>query len=232
MSVASVVRRAASSAIMTGALLASSAVVAHAQHFIASGGNVSVRFVFSEAGDRSVLSFKVGNGAFSNGSYTDLFANKPGGFSCIGGVIAAQAAANVTGDQCNLGFVAAGTEVFFRLTNTSTPGTYYNSDAAINTASENAIRAANLPDGLQHTQSIAASNLLAVGGGSYTRGFAFEDRPYTFGQAIGTGILDFNDLQFEVAGVGATVTPEPSSVVLMMSGLLALGVAARRRRRV
>ncbi|MEP6780669.1 MAG: PEP-CTERM sorting domain-containing protein [Gemmatimonadaceae bacterium] len=232
MPVASAVRRAASSAIMTGALLASSAVVAHAQHFIAAGGNVSVRFVFSEAADRSVLSFKVGNGAFNSGSYTDLFANQPGGFSCIGGVIAAQAGKNVTGDQCNLGFVAAGTEVFFRLNNTTTPGTYYNSDAAINTASENAIRTANLPDGLQHTQSIAASGLAAVGGGTYTKGFAFEDRPYTAGQVVGTGILDFNDLQFEAAGLSPTVTPEPSSVVLMVSGLLALGVAARRRRRV
>ncbi|MEP6763710.1 MAG: PEP-CTERM sorting domain-containing protein [Gemmatimonadaceae bacterium] len=230
MSVASAVRRVASSAIMTGALLASSAVVAHAQHFIASGGNVSVRFVFSEAADRSVLAFKIGNGAFNNGAYTDVFGNKAPGFSCFGGVIAPQAGTNGTNDQCNLGFVAAGTEVFFRLTNTTVAGTYYNSTDPGN-ATDALIRAAN-SDGNQHTQSLPGSGLNAVGGGTYTQGFGFEDRPYTAGQVVGTGTLDFNDLQFEVAGVRPTTTPEPSSVVLMMSGLLALGVAARRRRRV
>ena len=226
MSVTSAVRRVANSAIMTGALLASSAVVAHAQHFIASGGNVSVRFVFASAADRSVLSYKIGGASALGGTYSDLFANQNPGFDCIG---ISRPTTNVTGDQCNLGPVAAGMEVYFKLTDLSFPGTYYASDAS---AADAAVRAANT-DGNLHSLGAAASGLTAVGGGTYTSGFTFEDRPYTAGQAVGTGFLDFNDLAFEVAGVSPrTTTPEPSSVVLMVSGLLALGVAARRRRRV
>lgn len=203
MSVASAVR----SAIVTGALLASSAVAANAQTpdaspFLGTGGNVSVRFIGSNAGDRSALYYQIG-GVYNSGTYTLLFINNGAG-------------ASAPGTQVSIGPVASGTEVIFRLVNISQGLTYYSGAASRN------------PDNTVHVSSSApaASGGAAIGGGNYTRAMNFEDRFFP------PADMDYNDLNFEIAGVSNSVVPEPSTYALLATGLVAMGVAARRRRRV
>jgi Domain of unknown function (DUF4114)/PEP-CTERM motif len=200
-SVATAVR----SALVGGALLASSAVAANAQTpsilpFLGLGGNVSVRFVGSNAGDRSQLYYKIG-GAYNSGSYTLLFTNNGAG-------------ASAPGSEINIGPVASGTEVIFQLVNTSQNQTYYSGPASRN------------PDNTPHvsTTNPGPSGTPAIGGGNYTTAFNFEDR---FNPPAD---MDYNDLNFEIAGVSTSVVPEPSAVALMLSGLLAVGFVARRRK--
>ncbi|MBC8088284.1 MAG: PEP-CTERM sorting domain-containing protein [Phycisphaerae bacterium] len=206
MSVATVVRRMASSAIISGALLASSAV-ANAQTptilpFLGLGGNVSVRYVGSNAGDRSRLFYKIG-GVFNVGNYTNLFTNNGVG-------------ASTPGSEVNIGPVANGVEVFFRLNNVSQGFAYYSGAASRN------------PDGFAHVSNSqpGPSGTAAVGGGFYTTAFNFEDR------FIPPADMDYNDLNFEIAGVSqsTSVVPEPSTYALMLSGLLVMGITARRRK--
>ena len=220
-SVASSVRRMAKSAMAAGVLIASSGVAAHAQAsatpFLGKDGNVFVRYVGSTSiVDRSILAYKIGNGAYNNGAYMDLFTNLAPG-------------ASAQNTQQDIGFVANGTEVFFRLTNTTQASynttfqfTFYDGAFTRN------------PDGVGHVAIGAGSNT-AVSTGTcmncglvYNTAFSFEDRSATVSP---TADGDLNDLSFEIAGVNTT-TPEPSSVVLMATGILALGVAARRRRKV
>lgn len=203
MSVATVVRK----AFVGGALLASSAMAANAQTpsilpFLGLGGNVSVRFVGSNAGDRSFLYYKIG-GAYNVGNYTLLFINNGGG-------------ASAPGSQVNIGPVASGTEVIFRLSNVSTGQAYFSGAASRN------------PDNVAHVSlgPPAASGGPAIGGGNYTTAFNFEDRFFP------PSDLDYNDLNFEIAGVSQSVVPEPSTYALMLTGLIAMGVTARRRRKV
>ncbi|MDQ6611443.1 MAG: PEP-CTERM sorting domain-containing protein, partial [Gemmatimonadota bacterium] len=217
-SVATAVRRMAGSAIVGGALLASSAVVAQAQvasplPFLGTGTVVSVRYVgFNGAVDKSVLAYRVcttppvGTCSTTAGSYTDLFSNlNPG--------------ASVPGMQVVIGPVAAGQEVIFRLTNLAQGGgtnfTFYSGPFSRN------------PDGVGHVAVGPGSGTVAAGGGVYALGFNFEDRSATVPPISDQ---DLNDLNFEVAL--ASTVPEPSSIALMLGGLLAVGFAARRRRAV
>lgn len=204
MSVAKAVR----TALVSGALLASSAIAANAQTpsvapFLGLGGNVSVRFVGSNAGDRSQLFYKIG-GAYNSGSYTLLFTNNNPG-------------ASAPGSEVNIGPVAAGTEVIFQLVNYTSGLTFYSGAASRNI------------DNTAHvsTTNPGPSGTVAIGGGNYTTAFNFEDRQFPPG---GNADGDYNDLNFELAGVTQSVVPEPSSYALMLAGLLSLGVAARRRR--
>ena len=219
MSVASAIRRMAGSAIVGGALLASSAVVAHAQPsplpFLGTGGNVFIRYVGSNSiVDRSILSYKIGNGVYNNGAYTDIVTNLAPG-------------ATAPGTEFNIGPVAAGTEVFFRLLNTTQAAYNINGNFLFSFYDGPAARN---PFGSLHVSLSVGSGLAVTGGGglTYQQGFNFEDRSSTI-QPIAD--FDYNDLNFEIAGVNTT-TPEPSSVALMLGGLLALGFAARRRRSV
>ncbi|MEP6835909.1 MAG: PEP-CTERM sorting domain-containing protein [Gemmatimonas sp.] len=210
MSVATVVRRMASSAIITGALLASSAVAAHAQPtslgFFSAGGNVSVKYVFTSAADNDQLYYKIGNVFDSNlSNYTLLFTNN--------------SPASPLNTIVNIGNVAAGTEVVFALRNMTQSYTFFTGPTARNAGDPAAMHVSIIP---------GASNTIAPGGGTFNIKFGFEDRQ----PLVGGSDADYNDIQFEIANAVQTVAPEPSSYVLMASGLLALGVAARRRRKV
>ena len=190
---------------LAGAVLASSAVVAQAQSFYYTGGNVTVKYLGASAGDISTLYYKVG-GAYNVGSYTALFNNTPVTGTTVGTQVI------LTVPLATL----VGAEVFFRLDNsgvsTNCPCSWYSGIAGRNA------------DGKVHVATLAGSGLAAAGGGNYTTAFNYEDR------YIPPADGDYNDLNFEIAGV--TTVPEPSSMVLMATGILALGVAARRRRRV
>lgn len=208
MSVASAVRRMASSAIITGAMLASSAVVAHAQPtsagFFGNGGNVSVKYYFSDAGYNSQLRYKIGtfNALDPVSAYTLLFTNN--------------VPASVVGTQVDLGIVAPGQEVIFMLNNLSTGQQFFTGALARNPLGEFHVSLLNPASGLPSTY-----------GGNYSIRFGFEDIT-----PLASSDRDYNDIQFEIANLVQTVAPEPSAVALMAAGLMALGVAARRRRKV
>lgn len=206
MSVATAVRKMATSAIITGALLASSAVAANAQPtnvgFFGNGGNVSVKYVFSDAGNNSQLRYKVG--PFTNvlSDYTLLFTNN--------------SPASVINSEFDIGSVGAGVEVIFMLNNLTSGQQYYTGSETRNPLNE--LHVALLPP---------ASGTASSFGGTYDIKFGFEDIT-----PLSASDRDYNDIQFEIANLTQSVIPEPSTYALMATGLLALGVAARRRRKV
>jgi hypothetical protein len=178
--------------------------------FTSMGGNVTVRFLGSEAADRSVLYYQIGNTFNPAGGWTQLFINNGAG-------------ATAPGTQTIIGNVAAGTNIYFRLINETQAAnsgllnfTFYSGPATRN------------PDNRLHVGLTPGSGTVASGGGTYMQGFNFEDRS---GTVSPLSDFDYNDLRFEIANATATVIPEPSTYALMATGLLGLGgVAARRRR--
>ncbi len=116
------------------------------------------------------------------------------------------------GQSVNIGFVPAGQELVFRLNVTETIGpnvgtmrSYFSGDAARN------------PDGFLHTQITTFAGNSSIPRGLNVR---FED---SFRYEIDT---DFNDHRLVLTG---TAIPEPTTMLLLGTGLA--GIAAKMRRR-
>ncbi|MEO7996072.1 MAG: PEP-CTERM sorting domain-containing protein, partial [Gemmatimonadaceae bacterium] len=167
-------------------------------------GNVSVKYYFSDAGNSSELRYKIGsfNALDPVSSYTLLFGNHPAPIAPF--------------DQVNIGTVAPGQEVIFMLNNLTSGKRFYSGALARNPGGEFHVSLLNPASGLPSTY-----------GGNYSIRFGFEDIT-----PLSASDRDYNDIQFEIANLTQTVAPEPSAVALMAAGLMALGVAARRRRKV
>lgn len=199
-------RRLATSA----ALVAVSATAAQAQPtsvgFFGTGGNVSVKYVFSNAGHNSQLRYKIG--AFSNNvaDYQLLFTNN--------------SPASVIGSEADLGLVGNGVEVIFMLNNLTTGQQFFTGAAARNPLAE-------LHVSILNTAPYEPTGDESTYGGFYDTRFGFEDIT-----PLVDSDEDYNDIQFEIANISQSVVPEPSTYALMATGLVALGVAARRRRKV
>lgn len=179
-----------------------------AASFVGTGNPVFVRFLGSDAGDRSELWVRVGGFSSNLADYQLLFANAGANAASVGG-------------EYRVGTVADGTELVFALRNTSLVGTplFYSG-----VATRNADGRIHL--GLVGTASQQGVSLAGAGGARYTVAAGFEDRP-----APGAD-FDYNDVRFEVAGVRTTtaVVPEPGTLVLLAAGALGVGVVAVRRR--
>lgn len=201
-------RRLAVAALFVAGTAGTAAAQPSAMDFGGTGQVVTVRFLGSEAADRSLLSYQIGTTFDPSGAFTALFVNNGAG-------------ATPAGTQTIIGNVAANQFVFFRLLNATQGGlstagnfTFYSGAASRN------------PDNRLHVSLGAGSGTAALGGGTYTQSFSFEDRS---GIISPLADFDYNDLRFEISAT--SVVPEPSTYMLMASGLLGLAGVARRRRR-
>jgi PEP-CTERM motif/Domain of unknown function (DUF4114) len=168
----------------------------------ANGGDISAYFVSYNAGDTDTLYL------------VDLATNQT--FKSF------QNNASIQGDSTDFGSFAAGTPLAFEIVNSNT-GDTYSTDTALN------------PDNADHTYVVPgfAGGFLADGNGNpgtfnFPAGtyVAFEDLPIPNPSA---GEPDYNDLAFVFTNVTATPTPEPSSFLLLGTGLIGAAGALRRK---
>lgn len=183
-------RRPAVRSLLAGLLLAAAASPLHAQSFFATGSEVWIRFLGSEA-------------AYTSDLY---FCTAPDIASCST-LVLRNKTATVGMEYLLPGTFSAGQEVVLGLNVVSTGNWFFSGPADRNV------------DGVVH---VAATPL--AGDARYTLQGGFED-------IRGGGDRDYNDLELAFGGLSMSTVPEPASLVLVATGLFAIGSAAHRRRR-
>ena len=141
--------------------------------------------------------------------------------------------ASMPGQSVSFGFVTAGDTLIFQLVNSDVEGNKDGTDFSPHgpfdpNAQMNGWPMASDPaysvDGLNHAYvaSFSGSTTLGIPAGVY---LGMEDLPF------GAADLDYNDTQFvftNVAPVTTAMTPEPSSFVLMATGVFGAAAVFRR----
>jgi hypothetical protein len=160
-------------------------------------------YTFTAASDGPIMAYFLGTGA----SYTEQLGLIVNGVDT--GILGLNNHTSALGDVQDFGLVSAGDTLVFYIHVDNLASNWY-SDVAMNS------------DGTNHVYSTSFSGAGGVPAGTYV---AFEDLPFAGS--------DFNyfDETFSFTNVATTPSiPEPGNLVLLMAGLGALGIVARRRR--